>query len=334
MNGKKRGGRKSINDMTSLDYFKLKTTGFETCWGIRPGIGTGTLKEFHFKSGLAVLLHNYQTFETLGSYNNGGSPCFGFRFCLSGHTRLKFECFKTPLTVTSDDSGFFYSPNMISSHEDMPKTHIHKALILIKPSLFFPLLEEEKDCLPFKLNMSPGANADVFEPYHTEGVLTPSMRVILQQLFACPYQGAARRIFIEGKAMELIACKLDQIRPTGKTFKKDVTVRSNDADRIHFAGELLSKNLSSPPDVMELAKTIGVSRTKLYHGFNQLFGMSPMEYLRIKRIEKARRMVENQDLSMTQIAYSLGYSSSSHFAKAFRDFFGMPPSHYRQNEHV
>ena len=178
----------------------------------------------------------------------------------------------------------------------MPKTHIHKALILIKPSLFFPLLEEEGDCLPFKLNMSPGANAGVFEPYHAEGILTPSMRVILQQLFACPYQGAARRIFIEGKAMELIACKLDQIRPTGKNKRKEASV--------------------------------------LYHGFNQLFGVSPMEYLRIKRIEKAKRMLENKDLSMTQIAYTLGYSSSSHFAKAFRDFFAMPPSHYRQNEHV
>ncbi len=334
MNKKRWGGRQSINDMGSLDYIKRKTTGFETCWGIRPGIGTGILKELRFKSGLAVYLHNYQTLKTLASCNNGGPPCFGFRFCLSGHTRLNLECFKKPLTVTSGDSGFFYSPNMIGSHEDMPETHIHKALILIEPSLFFPLLEEEMDCLPFKLNISHGSDTGVYEPYRAEGVLTPSMRVILQQLFACPYEGAARRIFIEGKAMELIACKLDQIRPAGKNRKKDASVRPGDTDRFHFAGELLSKNLSSPPDVMELARTIGVSRTKLYHGFNQLFGVSPMEYLRIKRIEKAKLMIEDKDLSMTQIAYTLGYSSSSHFAKAFRDFFGMPPSYYRQNENA
>ena len=334
MNKKKWGDRQSINNWGALDYIKKKTTGFETCWGIRPGIGTGLLKEFRFKSGLTVFLHNYQTSRTLASYNNGSSPCFGFRFCLSGHTILNLGCYKKPLTVKSGDSGFFYSPDMISSHEDMPETHIHKALILIKPSLFFPLLEEEGDCLPFKLNISPGSGTGVYEPYHDEGVLTPSMRVILQQLFACPYEGAVRRIFIEGKAMELIACKLDQIRPTRKNREKDSSVRSSDADRFHFAGELLLKNLSSPPDVMELARTIGVSRTKLYHGFNQLFGVSPMEYLRIKRIEKAKLMIKNKDLSMTQIAYTLGYSSSSHFAKAFRDFFGMPPSYYRQNEHV
>ena len=71
MKGKIRGGRKSINDMVSVDYFKIQTTGFETCWGIRPEIGTGTLKEFHFKSGLAVFLHNYQTIDAQNTYSQG-----------------------------------------------------------------------------------------------------------------------------------------------------------------------------------------------------------------------------------------------------------------------
>ncbi len=334
MNRKKWGGRQPGSNVDSPDYIKIKTTGFETCWGVRPDIGTGIMKEFRFKSGLTVYLHNYKTLQLLTSQNKVTSPLFGFRFCLSGHTELSFECLKKPLTVKSGDSGFFYSPNMMHSHKDMPETHIHKVLILIEPSLFFPLLEEEMDSIPFKPKISAGSGTAVYEPYHAEGILTPSMRVILQQLFSCPYQGAARRIFIEGKAMELIACKLDQIRPAGKKQQNNSSVRSGDADRFHFAGELLSKNLSSPPDVMELARTIGVSRTKLYHGFNQLFGVSPMEYLRIKRIEKAKLMIEDKDLSMTQIAYTLGYSSSSHFAKAFRDFFGMPPSYYRQNETV
>ncbi|WP_231714175.1 helix-turn-helix domain-containing protein [Desulfosarcina ovata] len=79
---------------------------------------------------------------------------------------------------------------------------------------------------------------------------------------------------------------------------------------------------------------IGVSRTKLYYGFSQLYGASPMEYLRLKRIEKARQMVKDKDLSMTQIAYDLGYSSSSHFAKTFHDSFGISPSCYRQNKAV
>ncbi|BBO82353.1 hypothetical protein DSCO28_29190 [Desulfosarcina ovata subsp. sediminis] len=54
----------------------------------------------------------------------------------------------------------------------------------------------------------------------------------------------------------------------------------------------------------------------------------------MKRIEKARQMVKDKDLSMTQIAYDLGYSSSSHFAKTFHDSFGISPSCYRQNKAV
>jgi transcriptional regulator GlxA family with amidase domain len=133
--------------------------------------------------------------------------------------------------------------------------------------------------------------------------------------------------------MELIACKLDQIKPAGHASKNNSSLSTSDIERIHFAEELLTRNLSSPPSTIELAKAIGVSRTKLYRGFNQLYGVSPMEYLRLKRIEKAGEMVKDKDLNMTQIAYALGYSSSSHFTKTFRDFFGMPPSHYRQNGH-
>jgi transcriptional regulator GlxA family with amidase domain len=160
------------------------------------------------------------------------------------------------------------------------------------------------------------------------------MRMSVEQILRCPFEGLTRRIFIEGKAMELIACKLDQIKLAGHASKNNSSLSTSDIERIHFAEELLTRNLSSPPNTIELSKTIGVCRTKLYRGFNQLYGVSPMEHLRLKRIEKAREMVKDKDLNMTQIAYALGYSSSSHFAKAFRDFFGMSPSHYRQNGHA
>ena len=90
-------------------------------------------------------------------------------------------------------------------------------------------------------------------------------------------------------------------------------------------GKSCRATFQSPPNTMELAKMIGVSRTKLFDGFNQLYGASPMEYLRLKRIEKAREMVKDKELSMTQIAYDLGYSSSSHFAQSIPGLFRYAP---------
>lgn len=316
----------------SLDPLMIKSGRFETCWEIPPEIGTGTIKEFRFKSGIQVFIHDYSMEMAFTSYGNANASAFGFRFCLSGNTKLDLHCLKERLTVKTGESGFFYFPSMEGVHEDIPKTHIYKVLILVEPASFYALMEDDLHKIPLKLQRPLEDKENICDPFNLTDIITPSMRMVLEQIIHCPYEGAVRRIFLEAKAMELIASKLDRLNPAIHEQENNSYLKAGDIDRIHFAGELLSKNLQTPPNIVELAKELGVSRTKLYNDFNSFYGTSPIEYLRIRRIEKARTLVKDRKLNMTQIAYSLGYSSSSHFAKAFREYFGMPPSRYRQNE--
>ncbi|BBO82351.1 AraC family transcriptional regulator [Desulfosarcina ovata subsp. sediminis] len=327
-------GPKTKIDRNTWDSLQEKCSDFETNINIPANLGSGSIKQIRLKSGLHVHIHDYMVFQPMIMQNDDISPTFGFRFCISDHTKLDLECLKESLMIRTGESGAFYFPNMKNCIENRPGIHIHKIFIRVEPSFFLSAMEEDMDTIPFDLKAMINADKDVYEPYHTTDLITPSMRIIVEQIFRCPYEGITRRIFIEGKAMELIACKLDQIKSAGQASRNNLSLCISDIERIHFAEELLTSNLSSPPNTIELSKAIGVSRTKLYRGFNQLYGVSPMEYLRLKRIEKAREMVKDKDLNMTQIAYVLGYSSSSHFAKTFRDFFGMSPSHYRQNGHA
>ena len=326
--------RQSRIDRNAWDSLREKYNDFEMNYIIPPDLGRGSIKELRLKSGLRIYMHDYITFQPIIIQSDDTSPSFGFRFCISDHTKLDLECLKESLMIGTGESGAFYFPNMKSCIENKPGTHIHKIFIMVEPSFFWSAIEDDMDAIPFDAKAVLNADKDVYEPYHTTDFLTPAMRMIVEQMFRCPFEGITRRIFIEGKAMELIACKLNQIESAGNKSKNNLSLSASDIRRMRFAEELLTRNLSSPPNAIELAREIGVSRTKLYHGFNQLYGASPMEYLRLKRIEKAKDMVKDKDLSMTQIAYTLGYSSSSHFAKTFRDFFGMPPTYYRQNEHA
>lgn len=314
-----------------MDSFRSGPGNVETCWKIPSRIGRGTITEFNFKSGIQVFIHDYETSETFASQNDNDLPSFGFRFCISGNTKLDLRCLKESLIVKTGESGFFYFPGMDGSYEDRPCTHIHKVLILVKPSFLGSFMGEETYKLPMKIKAPLNDEKGSSDACNFTDVITSSMNMPLRQLIHCPYDGPTRHIFIEAKAMELIACKLDQIRPATDKRQAKPSLKKSDIDRIHHAKKLLLKNLLSPPSTIELARAIGVSRTKLYKGFNQLYGTSPMECLRLKRIETARDLVKDKDLSLTQIAHSLGYSSSSHFAKAFREFFGMPPSCYRQS---
>ncbi|QTA92573.1 helix-turn-helix transcriptional regulator [Desulfonema magnum] len=298
----------------------------ETCWQVPEETGRGTLREIRFQSGIQLYIADYHTLETFVSKNEDHISAFGFRFCLSGRMRLRVGCFKDDLIIREGQSGFFYFSDTSGFHEEKSGFHNCRVLILIDPETFVSLMADEVHQLPVKFRIS--ASEAYCDSFNSEDIVTPAMRMILEQIIHCPYSGTARRFFIEAKALELIACKLDQQKPVQCQPENIPALKTSDVNMVRYAGKLLSENLQEPPGIIELAKTLGISRTKLYYDFKRFYGTSPSEYLRTRRIEKARTLVEDGDMNLTEIAYFLGYSSSSHFGRAFRQYFGMAPSHY------
>lgn len=79
----------------------------------------------------------------------------------------------------------------------------------------------------------------------------------------------------------------------------------------------------------DLARHAGMSRTRFAVTFKALIGVSPMRYLARWRIEFARSLMHDTDLSVADIADRVGYGSQATFTKAFRELVGMPPAAYR-----
>lgn len=86
--------------------------------------------------------------------------------------------------------------------------------------------------------------------------------------------------------------------------------------------------MESPPTLPELARTAGISETKLKRGFRMEYGSSVFEYLRKQRLDKARMLVEYGEMSVTQVALSIGFSSLSHFTCLFKSHCGVRPKDY------
>ena len=95
------------------------------------------------------------------------------------------------------------------------------------------------------------------------------------------------------------------------------------------AKEILSDSYSSPPTIPELAKMVLLNEHKLKTGFRDMYGKSIYEFVRSMRMENAIHLLENMDLSITEIAGMVGYVNTSHFASAFRNEYGMNPSDFR-----
>ncbi len=164
---------------------------------------------------------------------------------------------------------------------------------------------------------------------HT-GPLSQPMIESVRQMMDTPYSGALQRLYMESKAIELIAYKLAQIRSSNAIANTRIALRAGDVERIRSAKEILSKDLESPPKLLDLAHTIGTSHSDLNKGFRQFYGTTVFGYLRKMRLIEARRLLEEEGKNVTETALTVGYNSVPSFSMAFSDLFGKPPSKFQK----
>jgi signal transduction histidine kinase/AraC-like DNA-binding protein len=90
---------------------------------------------------------------------------------------------------------------------------------------------------------------------------------------------------------------------------------------------LIGKNLSdSNLNVEDLGKIIGLSRVQLYRKVKSITNNSPNEIIRMCRLKKARSLLAASELSISEIAYEVGFSSPSYFNKCYKKYFNENPT--------
>lgn len=83
--------------------------------------------------------------------------------------------------------------------------------------------------------------------------------------------------------------------------------------------------------VHQVANEVGINRTYFTAEFTKLCGCSPGEYINKLRLHKAKELLLDTSASITEIAYSTGYSSLYTFSRAFKNMFSMSPANYRDH---
>lgn len=162
--------------------------------------------------------------------------------------------------------------------------------------------------------------------FNLQDTIRPKMQVLLQQLRNCSYSGSAKRLYMEGKTLELLALFIYETE-SGQA-RKSTSLKKDDIDRIYLARDILLKMLGQPPSLLALSRLIHLNDYKLKIGFKEVFGMTVFEFVRQQRMEKARILLENNSISVSQASSLVGYHNFSHFASLFRKTYGVNPSEY------
>ena len=117
-----------------------------------------------------------------------------------------------------------------------------------------------------------------------------------------------------------------------RRYNKEPPVQSVRVGRLNdmeAALRFIDENITAPISLDEIAHNANMSRTYFCTVFKKLNGLSPWEYIGLKRIQMARRLLEKSSKSILEISLECGFNNISHFNRAFKNATGRKPSEYR-----
>jgi AraC-like DNA-binding protein len=156
------------------------------------------------------------------------------------------------------------------------------------------------------------------------GAMSPGQEVTFQALRQPPVPVAAQKLWYQAKTLELLSQILFQPAPQEEFFcqrQKRVA-----RERVERTTAILRSHLADPPDIEALGAQVGCSSFYLSRLFSKEMGMTIPQYVRQIRMERAAELLLGGHHNVTEAAMEVGYSSLSHFSKAFCTTIGCCPA--------
>jgi AraC-like DNA-binding protein len=121
-------------------------------------------------------------------------------------------------------------------------------------------------------------------------------------------------------------CPNDAVSYDSYNLKKD------EVDKIKKVKDYLLASYEEPMDMKKLVRLSGLNEWSLRKGFKLLYGMPVYKFLLSKRMEVAKELLSHENLSVTEVAYHLGYGNHSNFINAFKKVMGFPPGKLKRGD--
>lgn len=290
-------------------------------------IGQGYLRGINLREGLDLFIYEYDLncdlildFQKLSLDDS----FVNLSFCVSGHCSGSMPGIKDKIHVSSWQTTFSTVPYATGTVELLADQKISVVELVMAPRFAMTLVERELNAMPRDWQQALKALAS--KPFYCLTSISQEISQILQKMLRCPYQGTLRQFYLEGKSLELIALYFSEL--TDPSGGPTASIKRKDVDGLHQAKSILLQKMDAPPSLSELAKQVGLSERKLQQGFQELFGTTVFGVLHDFRMERARQLLETDQMTVSAISSAVGISHRGYFATAFKRKFGTTPRDY------
>lgn len=111
-----------------------------------------------------------------------------------------------------------------------------------------------------------------------------------------------------------------------------ITLKSADDSLMDRVMKVMNEQMANPGlNVELLSSSVGISRVHMHRKLKELTGQSARDFIRTIRLKQATTLLSEKKLSISDVAYAVGFSSLSHFSNSFREFYGMTPKEYAES---
>ncbi|MGE7777858.1 helix-turn-helix domain-containing protein [Chitinophaga sp. NPDC101104] len=150
---------------------------------------------------------------------------------------------------------------------------------------------------------------------------------VLEQMVHHNYEGVLKNIFLQSKSLELLLFSSDQFiqNDTEERYGCRFLTQMEDRSKIEKARTILLEQLDAPITIRELARKVAMNECYLKKGFKAMYGTTIYDYFQKERMEKARGLLYEKGMSVSEVAMMMGYSCISHFSTAFKKHTGLKP---------
>ncbi|MFS4469759.1 helix-turn-helix transcriptional regulator [Maribacter sp. 2210JD10-5] len=143
--------------------------------------------------------------------------------------------------------------------------------------------------------------------------------------------GMIRIMQIEGLVYEILAMHIAQHEKESVNAMPQTSLLRSELKIVRQLADKIAKNITLDYTLERLSMESGLSQAKLQEGFKLLYTRTVTEYIRHVRLEAARDYISTTDMNISQIVYSIGFSSRSYFSKIFKNKYGISPSDFQHH---
>lgn len=291
---------------------------------IKKNIAMGSQEEIKIENDFIMLRFQNES-DTLYKIERPVSQgLIQFHFGIKGKGKFVFNQGNYALDLNEEKALLFYNPQKeLPLHLELaPNTWVISVIISIKK--FHGLFSSDAEHVPFLSD----ENKD--KKYYKESDISPSMAIVLSQLFHYNLNPSIKNLYYKGKGYELLSLFFNRSEDPNAE-QCPFLIDEENVLKIKKAKEIMIANMAEPPGLEELAEQVGLSLKKLKMGFKQIYGDTVFGFLFDYKMDYARQLLDSGSYNVNEVGLKIGYSTGSHFIAAFKKKFGTTPKKYLMN---